>query len=198
MNNAQMTTLAVVAVAVVVIGGGVALAAKNAEPGDSLYSLRASLYGDVYSDADTDTDFRSARETYDEAADLESRGMLTTSERARLSATYSMHVSNLSARIAELEAEGDVDAALRLRTMVRAMVNEYDDVFSDIDEGSSSSAMSSEDDDNGSTSSAMSGDNDEDDDASSAGATTSAGGTTSVSGQSSSIFTQPSSSVTSA
>lgn len=179
MTQSQTTAIVAVAVvAVAAIGGGLAYAAKDAEPGDMLYSLRASLYSDV-DGGEAQSDLDAAREAYREAADLQARGQLTAGEQARINATYSMRVNAVVDRIAELEAEGNLEAAASLRTELRAMLREANDLFpgatgdaSSSSESSITASGSSLDDD--SSSSSMQG------------------------GQSSSIFVQPSSSVTSA
>ncbi len=191
MTSSQIATVAVVAVVgLAAVGGGMAYAAKDAEPGDMLYSLRASLYGDVTADADVQASLDAAREAYDEAADLERRGLLTEAERARVTASYSMHVNAILRRIAELEADGDVAAAAELRTTLRAALRDYDDIFPSmgLDASSASSAMTE--------SSVMMGD-----DSSATSSSIDAMGNVSSptsGGQNSSIFMQPSSSVTSA
>lgn len=187
MTSSQIATVAVVAVVgVAVVGGGLAYAARDAEPGDMLYNLRASLYGDVAGDADVQASLDGAREAYEEAQDLERRGLLTDAERARVTASYTMHVNAVLRRIADLEADGDMGAAAELRTDLRAALREYDDVFPNVGPDASSSSSSVMSDDAGSAASASSRD--------------ATGGASSPSGmeQNSSIFVQPSSSVTSA
>ncbi len=137
-------TVAAVVVAVVIIGGGLAFAAKDAEPGDALYSLRASLYGD--NDYSVDADLKAAGETYDEAVALQNSGQLTVSERARLSAAYAARVNAVMRVIAELEADGNTEEALRIRALLRAQLRASNDLFpsSSNDDASSSAAASSE------------------------------------------------------
>lgn len=184
MNQSQIATIAVVAVVgVAAVGGGLAYAAKDAQPGDMLYGLRASLYDDVNPDADIEANFRGAADVYAEARGLENRDALTAAERTRLAAEYSLHVNAIMRRIAELEADGDLDAAAELRTDLRATLRDHDDIFPNAGGTSSASSMNS-----------------------SAGATTGTGSAASdatttsapVQGGTSSIFVQPSSSVTSA
>ncbi len=193
MTQQQTITTAVVAiVALLVIGGGVALGAKNAEPGDMLYNLRASLYGDVSGDAQAQMHLQGAREAYDEAERMDDQGTLTATERARITADYTAHVSAVAGRIAALEAQGDLDAAASLRTELRAILRDFRDVFPDviIDIGgasSSSSDMTSSSSES-MTSDSMSSDGDDE----------SSSSTSTSQGAASSIFVQPSSSVTSA
>lgn len=182
-----MATIAVVAVvAVAAIGGGLAYAAKDAQPGDALYGLRASLYNDVNADGDIQADFKRADDVYAEARGLRDRDALTASERARLSAQYSLHVNAIMSRIAELEANGDMDAAAGLRTNLRSRLRMHNDIFPNVGGGSAPSASSA---------SSMAGDDSSIDANASTGAATSADASR---GASSSIFVQPSSSVTSA
>lgn len=176
MTSHQIAAIAIVAlVGVAAVGGGLTYAAKNAEPGDTLYPLRASVYGDVTADAGVQTNLTAARDAYDEAEDLERQGMLTASERARLTASYSLHVNAILRRIAELEADGDAEAALALRTSLRSALREFHDVFPNFENGNSSASAAS--------SSTGSEDNETENENSSAN---------------SSIFMQPSSPMTSA
>lgn len=191
MTQSQTITVAAVALmAVVAVGGGLAYAAKDAQEGDMLYSLHASLYGDAEGTTtnDAQADLDAARQAYDEAAALRDSGQLTASERARIGATYSARINALMDRIARLEADGEVQAAADLRTNLRAIMRNANDLFPN--NTSSSSAMTSSDDSStdGSMSSDMSASSDDIDSSASDGMT----------GASSSIFVQPSSSVTSA
>jgi hypothetical protein len=176
MTQSQIvTTVAIVVVAVAAVGGGLAYAAKDAQPGDMLYGLRASLYDG----SDGSDDVEGARAAYDEASSLQASGMLTASEQARISASYSMHVDAVMDRIAELEANGDMSAAAELRADLREIVREAQDLFP---ESSSSSAAASSDASMGSSVDGM----------------TDSSASDGMTGASSSIFVQPSSSVTSA
>ena len=175
-----------IGVAVAVAAGGTAYVAKDAEPGDMLYNVRASLYGDVTADGDVETHLTGAREAYDAAASLEASGRLTAEERARLTTEYSGHVNAVAARIAELEAQGDLDAAAEIRTNLRSTLRDFRDVFPTIEveiEGSADvDADAAMDSDSSASSSA-------DDSMTESSASQ---------GAASSIFVQPSSSVTSA
>jgi hypothetical protein len=202
MTQPQIITLGAVAAAVVVIGGGTAIAARNAQPGDMLYNVRASLYGDSSMDAGVDADMEGVRDAYEEAERMQAAGTLTADEKARLTADYSAHVNAVASRIAALEAQGDLDAAARIRTDLRAALREYRDVFPTINvdiDGDAGASMGS---DGSSDSSGMmngsSASSDMDDDGSSASGGMMDHSSSSIYGASSSIFVQPSSSVTSA
>lgn len=175
-----MTTPALIGisagVAVAIAAGGTAYVAKDAEPGDMLYDLRASLYGDVSGDGDVEAHMKGADDVYDEAERMEADGTLTAEERARLTAEYSAHVNAVAGRIAQLEAEGDAEAAADIRTSLRETIREYRDLFPTIEVNVGGSLDADAD---------ASVDSSVDDSASSAAAA-------------SSIFVQPSSSVTSA
>lgn len=192
MTQSQTITVAAVAlVAVVAVGGGLAYAAKDAQEGDLLYSLHASLYGGGTTTNDAQADLDAARDAYDEAIALRDNGQLTASEQARIGTTYSARINALMDRITRLEADGDVQAAVELRTQVRAIIRDADDIFPS--SASSSSAMTSSDSSmDGSMSSGASTSDDSMDDASDSSASNG------MTGASSSIFVQPSSSVTSA
>lgn len=183
MTQSQTITVAAVAlVAVVAVGGGLAYAAKDAEEGDMLYSLHASLYGDDM-ETNAQSDLDAARGAYDEAAALKANGRLTASEQARIGARYSVSINALMDRITRLEADGDAQAAAELRTDLRAIMRDANHAFPS--SASSSSAMTSSD---ASMDGSMSSDSDDMDSSASNGMT----------GASSSIFVQPPSSVTSA
>lgn len=184
MTQSQTITVAVVAlVAVVAVGGGLAYAAKDAQEGDMLYGLHASLYGDNM-DNDAQSDLDAARDAYDEAAVLKANGRLTASEQARIGARYSVRINALMDRITRLEADGDAQAAAKLRTDLRAIMRDANHMFPS--SASSSSAMTASD---ASESSGMSV---------SAGASAATSASNDMTSASNSIFVQPSSSVTSA
>lgn len=185
-------------VAIAAVGGGTAYVAKDAEPGDMLYDMRAALYQDVSADADVEVHMKGALEDHEAARALQNSGQLTASERARLTASYSAHVNAVAGRIAELEATGDTDAAAELRIELRETLRMNRDMFPtievnvggsmDADDDASSSMDSSDDDSSEDSDESESSDDDEEEDEDDA--TSSQGA--------SSIFSQPSSSVTSA
>lgn len=174
-----------IGVAVAVAAGGTAYVAKDAEPGDMLYNVRASLYGDVTADGDVETHLEGARAAHDAAADLEASGRLTAAERARLTTEYSGHVNAIAARIAELEAQGDLEAAADVRTNLRSTLRDYRDVFPTIEVEIEGSAE-------------VDADASMDSDSSSSSSDDSMTESSASQGAASSIFVQPSSSVTSA
>lgn len=153
----MMAGIGLAAAAAVAVGGGTAYVAKDAEPGDMLYNVRAALYQDVSSDSDVEAHLKGAEKAHDEAVSLKASDQLTASEQARLTAEYSAHVNAVAARIAELEAQGDADAATTFRMNLRTVLREYRDVFPTIQvdvEGSSSSSVDSSMDDDDSSASA--------------------------------------------
>lgn len=145
MTSSQISTVAIVAIlGIAAIGGGLMYAAHDAEPDDMLYALRASVYGDVSSDSTAQEYLNGAREAYEEAEDLERRGLFTDGERARVTASYTMHMNAVLRHIAEMEASGNGEAAAELRADLRAALRTYDDMFPSIGMSNSSSSTRSD------------------------------------------------------
>ncbi len=153
-NNQIAATVAVVAL--VVIAGGAAVAAGNAQPGDTLYPLRASLFASDETRANASID--AAQESRDEAVRLQTDGSFTASERTRLMERYRMRIQEAEDFIISLENNNEVDAAARIRARLRAFMDDDDGIFGDAQSSLSSSSSSSSDASASTSASAMSSD----------------------------------------
>lgn len=138
LNATTAATLGVLGV--LAVGGGTVVAAQQAEPGDFLYPLRASVMGDA--DLNMEADLEALEAAYDEAATLEADGELTADVRADLSERYALHLNNVLEAIANLEAEGNTEAAAELRTRLRTSLREVGSFFDDDASASADASVS--------------------------------------------------------
>lgn len=145
---AQFGILAAAGVAAAVaVGGGVSYAARDAQPGDPLYSLRASLYHDVSGDASADTDFLKMSDLFSQADKADKDNQFDASAKADISARFRTHIDAIEDRIAVFEAEGNTQASAGLRRALEVHIRNYTRLFGSYedDDTSSSSAASSDD-----------------------------------------------------
>lgn len=153
---AQFGILAAAGVAAAVaVGGGVSYAARDAQPGDSLYSLRASLYHDVSGDASADTDFLKMSDLFSQADKADKDNQFDASAKADIGARFRTHIDAIEDRIATFEAEGNTEASAGLRRALEVHIRNYTRLFGSYeDDGdTSSSSMASSNDSDASASS---------------------------------------------
>jgi hypothetical protein len=170
MIHASAITMASVAVGgLLAVGGGATYTAKDAQPGDRLYPLRAAIYQDVTGDIEADSDLLTMSDLHSEAT-AESNGNMSAEAKANVKAAFEDRLEKTEDRIGELEAEGDTKLAANLRNALEVHVRNYDRILAetyDEDEDSSDSTESSDDDSSASVDSSsdasVSSDNDDDD-----------------------------------
>ena len=115
-----MPFIALALVIAAAVGGGTALAAENALPGDPLWSVKVGvderLAGMLATDdqAQAQWDLAAIQTRLGEAQQLSSKGALTAQTEADLADNLNVHVDDLSARVATLQRTGQAQAAATL------------------------------------------------------------------------------------
>lgn len=145
---AQFGILAAAGVAAAVaVGGGVSYAARDAQPGDTLYPVRASLFQDVSGDASADVEFIGMSDLFKKADKAEKNNQFDASMKADLQAKLGAHIGVIEDRIARFEAEGNASAAAGLNKALDVHLRNYTRLFGEWEghDHSSSSAASSND-----------------------------------------------------
>lgn len=143
---AQFSALTMAALSVgalAAVGGSVSYAAKDAQPGDLLYPVHTSLYGDV--SADADAELSAAQDIFDQAVSLQAEGKLDADVHADLTDDLNLHVQAVHGLITDLEAEGNTEDAQEVRAMLRAKLRDFDSLFRlQVESDSSASSTASQ------------------------------------------------------
>lgn len=123
---AQVSALALAALSVgalAAVGGGVGYAAKNAEPGDTLYPLHVKLYADSDIETEAGAEVEALGDIVLRAKKFHADGQLNAEARAELEHDASMHVDTIEKVIVRLEADGRQEEATRIRMALEAALN---------------------------------------------------------------------------
>ncbi|MDE2078997.1 MAG: hypothetical protein KGI73_01275 [Patescibacteria group bacterium] len=129
-NNYRMTALAI-ALILALSGGGAAYAAQGALPGDVLYPVKINLDENIqqalaFSDqAKANVNASLAAERLKEAATLAAEGNLSTSTADTLQQNLDQHLSQVSAHLAKLSAEGNAAAIANVNAHVESDLSAY-------------------------------------------------------------------------
>lgn len=156
----QLSALSMAAVSVAAlaaVGGGVSYAAKDAQPGDLLYGVHTSVYGDASLNAEEEMD--DMQTLHDTFLQLDAEGEVDADVRTELIDDYESHISVAEEAIAELEANGRTEEAASLRAMLQAKASLFNSILMGSSSSSSSSSFSQASD---SSNSSSSDDDDED------------------------------------
>lgn len=114
--NQPMQVYAVIAL-VALLGGGTSIGAEAALPGDALYSVKTNINEEVRAaftfgaEAKANWEIRRAERRLEETAALSAEGQLNAESRARIEENFKAHADRIEARIAEMEAKGNVKSA---------------------------------------------------------------------------------------
>lgn len=115
-NYKTMSVYAVIAI-VALLGGGTSFGAEAALPGDALYPVKVSVNENVRAaftfgaEAKANWEIRRAERRLEETATLSAEGRLDAESRARIEENFQAHADRVEARIAEMEAKGNVKSA---------------------------------------------------------------------------------------
>ena len=127
-----------IALAAMLLIGGVARGAQNALPGDPLYpikiageSIHATLTFDAASQANLE--IKLAVERLDEAEKLASKGTLNAKARAKIEANFDEHAERVKTRIAEFEAKEKFDAATDVAAKFQNSIDVHARVLENLD-----------------------------------------------------------------
>ena len=127
-------------------GAGTSLAAQNSLPGDALYTIKVNVNEKVRSalaisaKADGDVAVDQAEARLEEAEKLEQQSELKAEVVAQLTTNFQAHADRVKARIAELEAKGDVDRAAQLAANFETSLKVHDAILERLS-GSASSTI---------------------------------------------------------
>lgn len=129
----RFSMVALSLIIVVGAGGGTALAAESALPGDILYpvkinlneKIRASLAIDVESKAKLEE--RLAERRLDELEKLVEQGRLTAEHEIKITTQFNDHKANMERNIVRLEATGKINQAANLRARLITFTEKKED-----------------------------------------------------------------------
>src|SRR3990167_8075701 len=137
----KIKTMPIALALILLLSGGTAFAAEGALPGNTLYPIKTEVNEEIRGwfalSAEAEANFHTkiAEERLEETEELAVRGELTEEFRARLEALFEERVKAEEDRIADLEADGRVEAAAELRTHLEAMLEAHESILAQIDNG---------------------------------------------------------------
>lgn len=152
----SMAALSVFSLAAV--GGGVSYAAKDAHPGDLLYGVHTTVYGDAATNAEEEME--DMQSLHDDLLNLQVRGALSADARADVISKYEAHVNAAQEAIVELEALGKIQEATSLSAMLQAKAAVFNSMIMGASSSSTSSGSSTSSDEGSSSSDHEEGDDD--------------------------------------
>ncbi|MDO8523689.1 MAG: DUF5667 domain-containing protein [bacterium] len=139
----RMAPLAIGLILALSAGGGVALAAEGAIPGDILYPIKVNVAEKVESafavsdTAKANLETRFANERLKEALELASRGSLDARARADLEGRFNTHVESAERHIAKLRARGDAKGVTDVEGRLESSFDVHAIAFMDLDASAS-------------------------------------------------------------
>ncbi len=117
------------------VGGGASVAAETSLPGDLLYSIKVGINEKVgealASSAEAKAEFNTklAARRMQETASLSVKGTIDSDTLSRLESSFEDHADRVAARIAELNSEGKLDAALEANSDFQSSLNAHEDIL---------------------------------------------------------------------
>ncbi len=126
-----IATLAIMAL----LGGGTSFAAESALPGDTLYPVKvdfnekvmAATHLSAQSKASLEADLAERR--LQEAEQLATEAKLSDEAKAELESRFQAHADAVSARVAKLQDEGEVDAAAEVSSDFEGSLQAHEEVL---------------------------------------------------------------------
>ena len=137
----KIKTMPIALALILLLSGGTAFAAEGALPGNTLYPIKTEVNEEIRGwfalNAEAKANFHAkiAEERLEETEELAVRGELTEEFRARLEVLFEERVNAVEDRIADLEADGRVEAAAELRTHLEAMLEAHESILEQLDSG---------------------------------------------------------------
>jgi len=137
----RLKTMPIALTLILLLSGGTAVAAEGSLPGDFLYPVKTEVnegvrgWFAVGSEAKAGLHADIAARRLEEAEDLAARGELTEEFRARLESRFEERVELFEAKIGELEADGNVEAAARLSSRLEAELQAHEEILARLDGG---------------------------------------------------------------
>lgn len=129
-----MTIFAIIAI-ITAVGGGTSLAAHGSLPGDALYGVKIGFNEKVVAafkasaEAEATYEATLASRRLEEAAKIAAKNEMNADVRANIEARFDAHADRVGARIAELQAKGDVHAAADLASRFEASLRAHEAIL---------------------------------------------------------------------
>jgi hypothetical protein len=124
-----MPLIAIGLVIAAALGGGTALAAQNALPGDALWGFKVHVNENIEGAMSTSDvakagwDLSAINTRINEAQTLAAQGTLTADEQADISTNMQAHISDVTNEIAKLESQGDTQDAADVSERLQAQMS---------------------------------------------------------------------------
>jgi len=131
---------AVVMLLVVMLGGGISMAANDALPGDFLYPVKVSVnekmetWIALSAEADAKVEAKHAEERLEEAEELAVRGEIKAEVKEEVKANFKKKAARARALAEELKAEGKLETSARLNSEFESVLVAHERILSDISE----------------------------------------------------------------
>ena len=130
-----MPVFAVIAVIILMVGGGTSLAAESALPGDALYLVKVSVNEEVRGAFALSDEAKArlaaslAERRLQEAATLAAEGRLTAEAQAEIESRFNTHVEKFEAKANQLAARGKANAAAELSSNLEASLRAHSQIL---------------------------------------------------------------------
>ena len=120
--------------------GGVSAAAENSLPGDALYPVKVGVNENIKSavafsqEGKADAEINKAERRLKEAEKLAVRGHFNEELKSRVDARFQNHIEKMTNIAAELEAQGNIEAASELRAKLDALLEVHEEILVKLEE----------------------------------------------------------------
>lgn len=131
-------SMAILLIVTLLVGGGVAIGAEKALPGDPLYGIKVGFNEEVRgalaisSEAKADWEVKRAERRLEEAEHLASNGTLDTEVRAIIEANFKAHSERVRNRIADFENKEDFDAAVDVSSNFEVSLRAHEKILAEL------------------------------------------------------------------
>src|SRR3989338_427037 len=130
-------------------GGGISMAAEGALPGDLLYPVKVNINEEVRStltfseEAVANWEARRAERSLEEAQKLAAKGEVKEEIRIKLEERFEAHADRVEARIEEIQARGNINAAADIASNFETSLKAHERILAEIESENESRSFSS-------------------------------------------------------
>ena len=130
-------------------GGGISMAAEGALPGDLLYPVKVNINEEVRStltfseEAVANWEARRAERRLEEAQKLAAKGEVKEEIRIKLEERFEAHADRVEARIEEIQARGNINAAADIASNFETSLKAHERILAEIESENESRSFSS-------------------------------------------------------